>query len=64
MGDPLRIKQVLNNLISNAVKFTPERGRIFVEIKLIGISDNSCEIMFSVSDNGIGILEEKTGTNI
>jgi PAS domain S-box-containing protein len=57
-GDPLRIKQVLNNLISNAIKFTPERGKILVEIKLLEMSEN-CRILFSVSDNGIGIPEQK-----
>jgi two-component system, sensor histidine kinase and response regulator len=57
-GDPLRIKQVLNNLISNAIKFTPERGKILVEIKLMEMSEN-CHILFSVSDNGIGIPREK-----
>ncbi|MFH0974980.1 MAG: PAS domain S-box protein [Spirochaetota bacterium] len=58
-GDPLRIKQVLNNLISNAIKFTPEKGKIFVEIKLLELRDNLCRITFSVSDNGIGIPESK-----
>ncbi len=58
IGDPLRIKQVLNNLISNAIKFTPERGKILVEIKLTEMSEN-CRILFSVTDNGIGIPRQK-----
>ncbi len=57
-GDPLRIKQVLNNLISNAIKFTPERGKILVEIKLLDMTEN-CRISFSVSDSGIGISKQK-----
>jgi two-component system, sensor histidine kinase and response regulator len=58
-GDPLRIKQVLNNLISNSVKFTPERGKILVEIKLLDMTEKECRILFSVSDNGIGISKQK-----
>ncbi len=58
-GDPLRIKQVLNNLISNAIKFTNETGKIFVEIKLLDITGDYCRILFSISDNGIGIPDDK-----
>lgn len=57
-GDPLRIGQVLNNLISNAVKFTPE-GEISVLLKLIEISDNKVNILFSVQDTGIGMDQNK-----
>jgi PAS domain S-box-containing protein len=62
IGDPLRIKQVLSNLISNAIKFSSENTEILVEIKLISQSKNSCKIYFSVKDSGIGISKEKQKT--
>ncbi|WP_297441148.1 FIST N-terminal domain-containing protein [Sulfurimonas sp.] len=57
--DIQRLKQVINNLISNAIKFTPENGKIDVQIKLQNITNNSAKIYFSVSDNGIGIAKDK-----
>lgn len=54
-SDFLRIKQVLTNLIGNAIKFTPENGDVTLEIKL---SRNKKFIEFSVSDTGIGIAPE------
>jgi diguanylate cyclase (GGDEF)-like protein len=53
-ADPDKIIQVLNNLISNSVKFTPEKGRIKVELK-----DRQGEAEISVSDNGVGIDKEE-----
>lgn len=58
-GDPLRINQVLINLIGNAVKFTPEFGRINVRISMIGEHMGKCQVYFAVSDTGIGIPEHK-----
>jgi PAS domain S-box-containing protein len=60
--DIQRIKQVLNNLIGNAVKFTPENGEIKVLIKLKEIKDNKAHIHFSVKDTGIGIPKDKINT--
>jgi|GEM_PF-2527795 len=57
-GDPLRIKQILINLIGNAIKFTPEKGTIFVAISPVERTDEY-EVNFSVSDTGIGISEYK-----
>jgi PAS domain S-box-containing protein len=57
-GDPHRLIQILNNLISNAIKFTSE-GEINVEIKSLNQHDNEVELSFSVSDTGIGISTEK-----
>ena len=51
-GDPLRLEQVLTNLVSNAIKFSPDGGT--VAIKLVREVD---EVMFSVADSGIGISE-------
>lgn len=57
-GDPGRLKQVLNNLISNAVKFTHE-GEIFVTVKQISETDDTTTLEFQVSDTGIGIAKDK-----
>ncbi len=60
MGDPLRIRQILSNLISNSMKFTDEGGKVKVELKyLCNIEDECGQIMISVTDTGIGIPEEK-----
>ena len=57
-GDRFRLKQVLSNLINNAIKFT-EEGEIYVFIGLKNITKHSCEIFFSVKDTGIGIPKDK-----
>ena len=57
-GDPLRINQILLNLISNAIKFTPE-GEVRVTIRLIDKLDHKARLFFSVKDTGIGIEQEK-----
>lgn len=62
IGDELRIKQIIVNLLTNAVKYT-EKGRVSLEIK--GVSKDEDEgrikISFAVSDTGIGIREEEMG---
>ena len=58
IGDPLRLGQVLLNLVNNAIKFT-ETGEILLSVKSIKSSDGNAELRFSVEDNGIGITEEK-----
>lgn len=59
IGDPGRLRQVLINLIGNAVKFT-ERGRISVEVARDGKDDDGTErLRFTVRDTGIGIPDEK-----
>lgn len=58
IGDPGRIRQVLFNLIGNAVKFTTN-GEILIEIKKISQEDGLALLRFSVSDTGIGIPESK-----
>jgi len=56
LGDPTKIKEVLLNLISNAMKFTPENGQVTVVISKQVTSDPNIEkIYFEVSDSGIGI---------
>ncbi|WP_457748463.1 FIST N-terminal domain-containing protein [Sulfurimonas sp.] len=57
--DSQRIKQVMNNLISNAIKFTPQDGSIKVTVELASIRNNKAAIRFSVKDSGIGIPKNK-----
>ena len=61
-GDPVRINQIISNLLNNALKFT-EKGTVFLSVKRIGKDANSgsCTLEFSVTDTGIGIAEDKLG---
>jgi CheY-like chemotaxis protein len=54
MGDEDRLRQVLLNLLNNAVKFTPA-GSVGVEVRVESRSDEACTVHFAVSDTGIGI---------
>lgn len=56
-GDFHRIQQILNNLISNAIKFTDD-GEIWVKVKTLSIDENQVQLLFIVEDTGIGITEE------
>ncbi len=58
IGDPVRLQQILLNLISNAVKFTSQ-GSITVSVSLMEEDDEKVVIEFSVSDTGIGIPADK-----
>lgn len=58
IGDSLRLRQVLINLVSNAVKFTQE-GEIFIGVHLLSLRGNQIELTFEVRDTGIGIPEDK-----
>jgi signal transduction histidine kinase/ActR/RegA family two-component response regulator len=57
-ADDVRLNQVLNNLISNAVKFT-RNGNITLEVQLVKDNDYSVDICFAIKDTGIGIPAEK-----
>lgn len=57
MGDEIRLRQVLINLLGNATKFT-ERGEIVLYLSSIPLDDGRVELHFSVKDTGIGISEE------
>ncbi len=58
LGDELRIRQVLVNLIGNAVKFT-EKGKIAVRVRPENEANREPAVLFEVEDTGIGIPEEK-----
>jgi signal transduction histidine kinase/ActR/RegA family two-component response regulator len=59
MTDPVRLKQILTNLLSNAFKFT-EQGQISISVSTrSNVADNNAELMFEVADTGIGISEEQ-----
>lgn len=55
-GDPKRLRQVLSNLVGNAIKFT-EKGRITIGFEQIPLSTDSLKLRFSIVDTGIGITE-------
>jgi len=57
-GDPVRLAQILTNLVSNAVKFTPQ-GKITLEATISEQNATSTTIHFSVNDTGIGIAPDK-----
>jgi PAS domain S-box-containing protein len=58
VGDPTRLRQLIVNLVGNAIKFT-ERGNIIVDAELQREADGDVPIRFQVSDTGIGIPKEK-----
>ncbi len=60
VGDPVRLHQIILNLVSNAVKFTLN-GSITVSVKVISEDDEKVGIKFSVQDTGIGIAKDKIG---
>lgn len=58
LGDPLRIRQVLSNLVTNAVKFT-ERGSVVIAAELLEVTPPCATLRFAVSDTGIGIPRDR-----
>lgn len=58
MGDPFRFKQIMFNLISNAIKFT-EKGHVAVIAKCLEKTENTARFVFEVKDTGIGIPAHK-----
>jgi len=58
VGDPVRLHQIILNLVSNAVKFT-SKGKITVSVQLLSKDDEKVTIQFSISDTGIGITKDK-----
>jgi len=58
VGDPLRLGQILTNLVNNAVKFT-ERGEIRMSAELLERTGEKCKLKFSVRDTGLGMTKEQ-----
>ncbi|MGB2870186.1 MAG: PAS domain S-box protein [Bacteroidota bacterium] len=57
-GDKLRLRQILFNLVGNAIKFT-ERGEVYASVTLDSKVENDCQLTFSVRDTGIGIPKDR-----
>jgi signal transduction histidine kinase/CheY-like chemotaxis protein len=57
IGDAMRLRQILVNLLGNAFKFTPE-GEIAVNVECKGREEKGCRLLLSVTDTGIGISKE------
>ena len=60
-GDPLRLGQVLTNLVSNALKFSTE-GHVVVQVQTVKSDSDAAELHFSVKDQGIGMTPEQAGS--
>jgi len=59
IGDDQRLVQVITNLLTNAVKFTPEKGEISLKAVMLGEKNGEYELRIEVKDNGIGISPEQ-----
>lgn len=61
IGDPFRLRQVISNLVSNAIKFT-EKGKVLISCSLMEDLGGKLQLLFRVEDTGIGIPAENIGT--
>ncbi|KAJ3930156.1 MAG: histidine kinase [Lentinula lateritia] len=63
IGDSLRLRQVITNLVGNAIKFTPSKvtrkGHVALSCRLLAMDDQNVTLEFCVSDTGIGIAKDK-----
>ena len=57
VGDPMRLQQVISNLLGNAIKYT-EKGCVSINISLVEENESFCRIKFEVKDTGIGISKQ------
>ena len=58
IGDAMRLRQVLINILGNSVKFTDKGGKVSLEVSKKGDSEDKTEVEFKISDTGIGISKE------
>lgn len=58
VGDNIKLRQILINILGNAVKFTPEGGKVELEIEKTGGFDGKSALQFKISDTGIGMSKE------
>jgi signal transduction histidine kinase len=63
VGDPGRLRQVLTNLLGNAIKFT-ERGRVGLTAEVVSQTRDTIQLKFTVHDSGIGIPMERAGAAV
>ena len=61
LGDPVRLHQIILNLVGNAVKFT-NKGKITVSVSLLNEDEEKVTVAFAISDTGIGIPQDKIAT--
>ncbi len=59
IGDPTKLSQILSNLISNAIKFTEEKGLVVISMLKVMESNESVQLKFIVKDSGIGVSREE-----
>ena len=58
-GDDQRLAQIMTNILSNATKFTPEKGEISLSADLLDYQQDKCTIRVTIKDSGIGMTEEE-----
>ena len=58
LGDPVRLGQLITNLVSNAIKFT-DQGQVLLSVRLVSEDEKRCVLCFMVSDTGIGIEKDR-----
>ncbi len=58
LGDAMKLQQVIINVLSNAIKFTPPSGRVSLDIKQLKKNDRNATLRFIINDTGCGISEE------
>jgi PAS domain S-box-containing protein len=56
-GDPVRLNQIIYNLLGNAIKFT-EKGGILLQVELLGVANDDVNLLIRISDTGIGMDEQ------
>lgn len=58
IGDAMKVQQVVINILSNAIKFTPEHGKVSISVRQVKKNKNDAVIRFVINDTGCGISEE------